>query len=264
MDKSKACILLIEDNNQLRELLADILREDYQVIQASDGEEGVEKAFLNLPDLIVTDLMMPRMNGYEVARRVKGHSKTATIPVIILTALNEENDMIKGWETGADHYYTKPIKAREFLARIRNILDGRRNLVNNLVSRDSFSFNKENPFKDPWLENLDSFILTHVSNIELKIEEIAQHMKVTHAQFERRMKKLTGLTPVAYLRRYRLLYATSLLRANAHNVSEVSFLSGFSNPAYFGKCFREEFNMTPKKYQLNHLEGKGDILSQES
>jgi DNA-binding response OmpR family regulator len=242
-------ILLIEDNEQLRELLADILSEDYVVLQAGDGEEGIEKALTKFPDMVITDLMMPRLDGYHVVRRLKSHPKTAAIPVVLLTALSDENNLIQGWDSGADHYFIKPIKAREFTARIKNILVSRRNLEHALVEKNHFQISNGNPFKEPVLEILDTYILENIENIDLKIEEMADKLNLSHGQLERKMKKLTGLTPVAYLRRQRVYYASELLKNPTQSVAEVGFKSGFSDAGYFGRCFKEEFKITPKKFQ---------------
>ena len=247
-------VLIVDDNADIRVLLRRILQDRYQVNEADDGQQGFALANEIVPDLIVSDVMMPVMNGLEFCQRLKNNIATSHIPVILLTARALSKHQVEGYESGADAYITKPFSAEVLLARIDNLLKNRLRL------KDFFG-NEEPQFEKPTIEKqqteeprkkedtfmikLRDFIEQNMSDSELGVENIGAELGLSRVQLYRKVKALTGQSPVELLRTARLHKARRLLQGSDKSISEIAYEVGFTAPSYFTKCFKDEFGVSP-------------------
>lgn len=246
-------VQIIEDNADVREYLRGYLAPTYRVLETRNGFEGVERAIEMIPDLIISDLMMPKMDGYEVCKRLKHDERTSHIPIILLTAKAGTADKIEGLETGADDYLTKPFKAKELLARVRNLIEMRRKL------RERFSTGQVLKPGDVSVKSLDDVFLQKViaavearmGDESFNVEDLGKEVAMSRYQLHRKLTALTNMPASDFLRYMRLQRARELLEKNAGTVSEIAYTVGFGSVPYFSKCFREQFGVTPG-------EAKGD------
>ncbi len=264
-------LLIVDDNDDIRAYLQTILRGHYQVSEAPDGQKGLEVAREEVPDLIVSDVMMPVMNGLEFCQRVKDDTVTSHIPVILLTARALSQHQIEGYQSGADAYITKPFSAELLLARISNLLRSRHLLKDiwasnapapavpeggtteaqtatvaesgqdKTVARRTPSELRDNEFIGRFKKVIDE----RFADSDLSVEDIASDMHLSRVQLYRKVKALTGATPVELLRKARLAHARHLLETTGKNISEVAYEVGFSAPSYFTKCYKDEYGMLP-------------------
>ena len=252
-------VLIVDDNADIRAYLRSILQDRYQVNEAADGQQGLALANEIVPDLIVSDVMMPVMNGLEFCQRVKGGTATSHIPVILLTARALSQHQIEGYMSGADAYITKPFSAEVLLARIDNLLRSRRQLKDLFAVPAETEDTKEKQHEEkveaaPLVPQLkeDSFLLkfkayieTHMTDSELNVETIGAELGLSRVQLYRKVKALTGQSPVELLRTARLQRGRQLLLTTDKNISEVAYEVGFTAPSYFTKCFKDEFGISP-------------------
>ncbi len=241
-------LLVVDDNADVREYIASLLEGKYKVIQASDGREGLEKATREVPDLIVCDVMMPDVDGFEMCKRLKSELATSHIPVILLTALSEDERRADGYESGADAYVTKPFSSKVLLSRIENLLDNYKRLRNYFTQGDDTAGQQRQPadVDSKFLNNLRSKIQEHLSDSGFNVEILGSEMGLSRVQLYRKVKALTGYSIVELIRITRLKKARTLLRGGEKTVSEVSYEVGFSSPSYFNKCYKDYFGQTPK------------------
>ena len=244
-------VLIVDDNADIRAYLRTILQHKYQVNEAADGQQGLAMANEIVPDLIVSDVMMPVMNGLEFCQRVKSGTATSHIPVILLTARALSQHQIEGYESGADAYITKPFSAELLLARISNLLKSRL-VLKNLFSVGTNSDNEktnETPhiiFKeDTFLLKFRDFVEKNMADSDLSVETIGAELGLSRVQLYRKIKALTGQSPVELLRTARLQKGRELLQTTDKTVSEVAYEVGFTAPSYFTKCFKDEFGISP-------------------
>ncbi len=251
-DTAKPTILLVEDNADLRLFISQTLIDHYTVETADNGQLGLERALDLIPDLIISDVMMPRMDGMTLCKRLKSDEKTSHIPVILLTAKNSEEDKLAALESRADDYLVKPFNTRELLARIKNLIGLRKQLKGKLSNsvilkpRDIEVPSVEKAF----LEKLMDIIETNVGNENFGIEELSRAMAMSRSQLHRKLVAITDRTPSQFVRSYRLQRAHQLLIQNAGTVADIAFEVGFSSAAYFTKCFTEEFGFSPKELRM--------------
>ena len=240
-------ILIVDDNADIRAYLRTILQDRYQVNEAADGQQGLALANEIVPDLIVSDVMMPVMNGLEFCHRVKEGTATSHIPVILLTARALSKHQIEGYESGADAYITKPFAAEVLLARIDNLLKSRRQLKDlfSIASPGSTASLHEEPKEDTFMLKFRDFIQANMTDSDLSVETIGAELGLSRVQLYRKVKALTGQSPVELLRTARLHKGRELLQTTDKTVSEVAYEVGFSAPSYFAKCFKDEFGVTP-------------------
>ena len=240
-------ILIVDDNADIRAYLRTILQDRYQVNEAADGQQGLALANEIVPDLIVSDVMMPVMNGLEFCHRVKEGTATSHIPVILLTARALSKHQIEGYESGADAYITKPFAAEVLLARIDNLLKSRRQLKDlfSIASPGSTASLREEPKEDTFMLKFRDFIQANMTDSDLSVETIGAELGLSRVQLYRKVKALTGQSPVELLRTARLHKGRELLQTTDKTVSEVAYEVGFSAPSYFAKCFKDEFGVTP-------------------
>ena len=246
-DNTHPTLLLVEDNADVRLFIADQLRERYQLLEAENGKEGLEMACQHIPDLIISDVMMPEMDGNVLTQKLKTDERTSHIPVILLTAKASQKSKLEGLGTGADDYLTKPFDGEELLVRIKNLIEQRRKL------RERFKQDITLKPKDIAITSADERFLNKViavveSRLDdemLSIEEIADAVALSRSQLHRKIKALTDQSPSSFVRTFRLKRAYDLLKYQAGGVAEIAYLTGFSSPTYFSRCFKEQFGVTP-------------------
>jgi signal transduction histidine kinase/CheY-like chemotaxis protein len=243
-------ILIIEDNEDMLKYLADELSSDYQVNIASNGMDGLKMVQTQVPDLIICDIMMPVMDGYELCNHVKTNELTSHIPVILLTAKSSEEYLILGLKYGADDYITKPFNPGILKLRIHNILENRIHLSKKFRSElDSIPANiKLSEIDQGFLEKLVKIIEDNIDDSNINGDRLASDLGVSKGNLYKKLKALTGLTVNIFIRNIRLKIAAKLLRKGNYNISEVAYAVGFNNPKYFSTCFSELFDMSPKEY----------------
>ena len=246
---NKPTILVIDDNNDIRQYEHTLLQDDYIVMEAVDGKEGLEIAKKEVPDLVICDVMMPVMDGLEFTEQLKTNTATSHIPVIMLTAKNLEEHRAEGYEHGADSYITKPFHSKVLLARIENLLKQRK-LLKRLFqdSKEAEQEIAESHLEDrdkQFLKQLHSIIQKNLSDSEFGVEDIGKQIGLSRVQLYRKVKAMTGSSVVDLLRKARLAKAKRLLESRSMSVSEVAYDVGFSAPSYFTKCFKDEYGMLP-------------------
>jgi signal transduction histidine kinase/FixJ family two-component response regulator len=246
-------LLIIEDDDEVREFVFDQLNDFFSVLVAKDGEEGMEKATHEQPDLIVCDVMMPGIDGFEVTRRLKGDFLSSHIPVVLLTAHSSEKHQLEGIQAGADAYITKPFSIQYLMARIVKLIEQREKLQRKFAQEPGVPTLLIN-FTDKDKEFLDKIHLLIEQNIgspDFSVDTFAQIVGMGRTNFYKKIKGLTGHSPNEYVRIIRLKKAAELLTTTDMNVSEVSYKVGINDPLYFSKCFKMQFGKTPSQYQKN-------------
>lgn len=246
---NKPTILVIDDNNDIRQYEHTLLQDDYIVLEAVDGKEGLEIAKKEVPDLVICDVMMPVMDGLEFTEKLKTITATSHIPVIMLTAKNLEEHRAEGYEHGADSYITKPFHSKVLLARIENLLK-QRMLLKKLFQGSQVAEQEiaESHLEDrdkQFLKQLHAIIQQNLSDSEFSVEDIGKQIGLSRVQLYRKVKAMTGSSVVDLLRKARLAKAKRLLETRSMSVSEVAYDVGFSAPSYFTKCFKEEYGILP-------------------
>ena len=246
---NRPTVLVIDDNTDIRQYERTLLQDEYIVLEAADGKEGLAVALKEVPDLVICDVMMPVMDGLEFTKQLKTNTATSHIPVIMLTAKNLEEHRAEGYEHGADSYITKPFHSKVLLARIENLLR-QRQLLKNLyqgaqeAEKEISEAHLENRDKQ-FLKQLQAIIQKNLSDSEFGVEDMGQQIGLSRVQLYRKVKAMTGSSVVDLLRKARLAKARRLLETRSMSVSEVAYEVGFSAPSYFTKCFKEEYGMLP-------------------
>ena len=261
-DEDAPTVLIVDDNADIRTYLHSILQGQYSVLEAEDGKRGLELAREQVPDLIVSDVMMPVMNGLEFCQQVKKDDISSHIPVILLTARALEKHQIEGYESGADAYITKPFSPELLLARIDNLLQSRHQLKD-LWGMKPAEQSAEQPAEEPaqvpakapstapapiedaFISRFKKMVVERLSDSNLSVEDLAADMGLSRVQLYRKVKALTGNTPIDLLRKARLAQAQRLLQESTLSVSEIAYQVGFASPSYFTKCYKDEFGTVP-------------------
>ena len=246
---NRPTVLVIDDNTDIRQYERTLLQDEYIVLEAADGKEGLSVAIKEVPDLVICDVMMPVMDGLEFTKQLKSNTATSHIPVIMLTAKNLEEHRAEGYEHGADSYITKPFHSKVLLARIENLLR-QRQLLKNLyqgtkVAEKEISESHLEDRDKQFLKQLQAIIQKNLSDSEFGVEDMGQQIGLSRVQLYRKVKAMTGSSVVDLLRKARLAKARRLLETRSMSVSEVAYEVGFSAPSYFTKCFKEEYGMLP-------------------
>jgi signal transduction histidine kinase/DNA-binding response OmpR family regulator/ligand-binding sensor domain-containing protein len=242
-------ILIVEDNSELREYLAGHLGKRYRVYQADEGFAGLSKAKELNPDIVLTDVQMPKMNGYEFCKEIRRNFDTSHIPVIMLTANDTIDQQIEGLSTGADAYLTKPFEIKLLDAVLNSILENRKALRNKFKGIESpENLEKTLPQRDiDFITGLKQFIEGNIMNQDLNVELLSHHFAVSLTQLNRKIKSLMGVTPNNLIKSIRLRKAYKLIREEGMRVSEAAYQTGFSDPNYFTTCFKKEFGKNPSQ-----------------
>jgi DNA-binding response OmpR family regulator len=231
----------------VRQYIRDNLPSTYHVVEAADGVEGIDKAKEIVPDLIISDVMMPRRDGYDVCRKLKNDEKTSHIPIILLTAKAASENKIEGLETGADDYLIKPFDVKELVARIRNLIEVRRRL------RERFSVGTVlkpgeiavTSLDDAFLRRVIAVVERNIGNEDFSVEDLGREVGMSRVQIHRKLTALTNQSAGEFIRYMRLHRAMDMLKKDSGTVSEIAYSVGFGSPAYFTKCFHEQFGLTP-------------------
>ena len=248
---NRRTVLLIEDDNDVREFLLSELESCFDLKVASDGKAGIAMAKELDVDLIVSDVMMPGMNGFELTKRLKNSFETSHIPIILLTALSTDENVLEGTESGADAYITKPFSPQLLMARILQLLNQREILRQKFgkVPQEIRSAMLRNEQDSLFVKRLDSIVYSRLGEQDLSVDKVAGLLHLGRTIFYKKVRGTTGYTPNEYIRVIRLKKAAELLKESEKNVSEVAYAVGFDNPYYFSKCFKEQFGMPPSQYR---------------
>ena len=241
-------LLIIEDNNDVVYYLKTCLEADYQITTSRNGMDGVEKALQDLPDIIISDVMMPEMDGFEVCKRLKEDERSSHIPIILLTAKATSKDRILGLTYGADAYLTKPFEKAELLVRLNKLLEIRKTLQikyrSALISAMSQKIGNETR-EDSFVQKIEKIVLSNLDNEDFSIHELARELHLSRSQVYRKIKALTGMSVVIYIRHIRLQKAKELLDSSDFSISEIAYKVGFKTPMYFSQIFKETFGNSP-------------------
>jgi DNA-binding response OmpR family regulator len=249
MKNKENVLLIVEDSEDVRAYIRGYFNEHYRILEACNGKKGCEFAFKEIPDLIISDVMMPEMNGLEMCERLKRDERTSHIPLILLTAKTGEENQMKGLEYGVDDYITKPFNINALKLKIENILKRRDLLQQRILSGfDPGSVQNVSPVDEKFLSKLNAIIEARLSDTELNAEELASDICYSRSHLYRKIKALTGRNITEYIRMYRLNKAAGLIQSKAFSVSEVAYKVGYNNPSYFSKTFKELFGKSPQEY----------------
>lgn len=247
-------ILLVEDNNDMRHFIKEQLINSFKVVEAINGEIALQKALENPPDLIITDLMMPRMDGIELCKMLKTNVNTSHIPIIMLTAKAGTENKIEGLETGADDYLVKPFDVNELLARVKNLIEQRQNL-RKLFARKEVDINPEKvtvtSIDQKFLEQLLTLLEANYFELDFGIVQMQESLNMSKTQLHRKLKALTDEAPGELLRNFRLKKAAQLILQKADTISQIAYMVGFNNLSYFTKCFKDLYGVPPSSYSTS-------------
>ena len=247
-------ILIVEDNSELRSFLKTVLNHKYEILEAENGLDGLEMAKNNIPDLIITDIMMPEMNGLELAKAIKADIQISHIPLVLLTAKTDMESKLEALQYGADDYITKPFSSAYLEARIDNLLKLRKQLQE--LYRSSLTSGVISPSKpnvvsqdDIFIQRIMKYIEENIDKSELTIEDIALHIGFSRSAFFKKLKSLTGLAPIEFLKEVRIQRAAQLIETGEYNFSEITYMVGINDPRYFSRCFKQKFGLSPREYK---------------
>jgi len=243
---------VVDDSEDMRRFLTTILSPKYEIRTAEDGVQALKMVQDEAPDLIITDLMMPNMDGIELLQKIKGGEETNYIPVILLTAKSAIESRLEALGDGADDYVTKPFEPEYIKARVKNILRQREQLEesyrNRLLRLEPQKSNKDEP-NDAFLMRLMTVMEKQMDNNALTVDELVDEVGMGRTVFFNRLKGLTGLSPVEFIREMRIKRAAQLLESGGYNVTEVTYMVGMNDSRYFSKCFKATYGMTPTEYK---------------
>ncbi|MCB0630645.1 MAG: ATP-binding protein [Saprospiraceae bacterium] len=244
-------VLIVEDNPDVSTYIQDCLNGKFSISTAMDGLQGKEQAFEDIPDIILCDVMMPGMNGYELCQTLKEDRRTSHIPIIMLTAKAEEKDRLNGLRFGADAYLTKPFNREELLIRVEKLLELRDNLRKYHLRSDLLQLQEQDPPENPellFLQQLRDKVIVQLDNAEFGVKDLGKAVNLGHTQVYRKLKALTGLTPKQFIRDIRLRHAAQMLARHQHTVAEVAYAVGFSDPNYFSRIFQQTYGHPPSEH----------------
>ena len=251
-------ILIVEDDTDLRQFIKTILEPYYEVLEASNGKEGCESAAIHLPEFILSDIMMPEMDGVEFLKQIRNNPETSHIPFILLTAKTDIESKLSGLDYGADDYITKPFSVKYLRARIENIIEQRKRLY------EFYSIGKQLPTPpqtkpetehqitqqdELFIKKVKDIIEKNIDNSDFLVDNLVAELATSRTVFFKKLKSLTGLAPIEFIRDIKIKYAAQLIESQQYTIKEVSFMIGISDTKYFTQCFKKVFNMTPSEYK---------------
>lgn len=272
MATSKGLMLLVEDNAELRIFLRSIFSPEYRIVEAADGMEGCDKALKLLPDIIISDVMMPEKDGIAMTRELRADMTTSHIPIVLLTAKSSIESKLEGLEYGADDYITKPFSATYLKARVKNLLVQRQKLqmlyrqdlmsagmaipVSDEQTEKCLTDNPESdksPVMSPndrkFMDRLVEFMEKNMDNGELIVDDFVHELAVSRSVFFKKLKTLTGLAPIEFIKEMRINRAVQLIETGEYSMTQISYMVGINDPRYFSKCFKQKMGMTPTEYR---------------
>ena len=246
-------VLVVEDNTDIREYIRSSFTDIYEVITAKDGKEGWELAQARIPNIIVSDIMMPVMDGIELCKRIKEDMRTSHIPVILLTAKDSLQDKEEGYASGADSYLTKPFSAKLLHSRINNLLETRKKIASLLALADiqpkqESAVSSLNKLDNEFLQKITQIIEENLEMEKMDIAFIADKMCMSHSTLYRKIKGLTDMSANEFIRKVKMRKGVELLMSGQYTISEIAYMIGFSSVAYFRQCFKDEYGMSPSDY----------------
>ncbi|MCC5937100.1 MAG: response regulator [Lunatimonas sp.] len=249
-EKAKRQLLIVEDNDELRMYLVAEFEDEFEVLDAKDGEEGLRLAVDHVPDLVLSDVLMPKMSGLEICRELKSNMKTSHIPVVLLTAKATVDDQVSGIENGADLYITKPFSIRVLKASVVKLIDSRIELFAKFSQEVYLTPSKlaGSKLEEEFLQQVVGYIESNIQDSQLGVDAIADNLNLSRTQVYRKIKALTGKSVVEFIRTVRLKKAIKYMDTKKYSLGEISFLVGFSSPSYFTRSFRETFGKAPSEY----------------
>ncbi len=250
-NEDKEIVLIVEDNKEVRKFIVQQLKFTYSVIETADGEEGFEKATHSIPDLIISDVMMPNMDGNELSRKLKNDNRTSHIPIILLTAKGGKEAKLEGLETGADDYIMKPFNSSELIIRVKNLIK-QRNILREKFSREQFVRPDKIilPAVDKkFLNKIKEVIEKNIGDEKFSVENLAGEIALSRVQLHRKLKALTNQSASEFILNMRLQRAADLIKQDAASISEIAYMTGFNTPNYFAKSFRKHFGCSPSEYK---------------
>ncbi|MEQ8472144.1 MAG: two-component regulator propeller domain-containing protein [Marinoscillum sp.] len=249
-------LLIVEDNHEIRHYIKEGLSGAFKIIEAEDGQEGLEQALEHLPDLIISDVRMPRASGFELCEQLKNDERTSHISVILLTAYSGEEKQLEGLTCGADDYMIKPFNINLLKQKIKNILSTRRHLIERFETTVSLDATKlaTNQADAKFIRKAIEVIEENLSNSKFSVEDFSEHFRMSRRNLLRKIKTVSGLSVNEFLKNIRLKKSVQLLQDAEMNISEVAYAVGFSDPKYFSKCFKEQFGQSPSDYHSKVVE----------
>ena len=262
-DEELISVLIVEDNIELRDFLNNILSGTYKVIEATNGQEGLEQALSHVPDFIISDIMMPVMDGLDMVKAIKEHRDICHIPIILLSSKSSLDDRISGLEQGIDDYITKPFSSTYLKIRIRSLLQQRKQLQELYLKQWSekekaspipfMEITPEKPqiipFDELFMKQVMEIMHNQMDNSELTVDEFTQKLGMGRTVFYQKLKSIVGLSPVDFIREMRIKRAMQLLETGEYNVSTIAYMTGFNDPKYFSKCFKKKYGVSPSEFQ---------------
>ena len=256
------CILIIEDNDELRNFLTSFFAQNYRVLEAENGQEGLKAADEAIPDIIICDIVMPVMDGLQLCEIIKKHTKTSHIPVILLTAKDTQEYKISGYDHGADAYVTKPFEITVLDRQIKSLIRNRE-LIRDNYRKHNFviDMTSEHPSRDDlFIAKLKETIEENLPDVNFNVNHLSKLLSLSNTQVYRKVKALTGYSPVEFIRIIRLGKAVEMLKTSGYSVKEVCYNTGFNNPSYFIKCFKDHYKVTPNVY-VNSLNTDNELIT---
>jgi len=251
--ETKPLLLIVEDDNDIRAFVKSILKTDYKIVEAVNGQDGIEKALKHIPDIIVSDVMMPKVSGIQLCNTLKEDFKTSHIPIVLLTAKSGDHNEIEGLRTGADAYMTKPFNSEKLKIRIEKLITTRKKLQEFYSKNNALDFHNIKALKteEQFFKKLQEAVKESIIQSDFTAETLSQLMHMSRMQLHRKLKALIGLTTSEFIRNERLKLAVGLLEKTDYTVSEIAYQTGFNSPSYFIKCFKEVYQSTPSQYLEN-------------
>jgi len=253
---AKPLVLIVEDNSDLRHYIRGILDSDYRILEAGNGRQGLTIALEHIPDLVLTDVMMPEMDGFELSRKLKSDGRTSHIPIILLTARAGIESKIEGLETGADDFLTKPFDQEELQVRVKNLIQQRRKLKERYLRAAGASLYKltETPtaelltMDEQFLRRVKHVVENRLSDADFSVDEMASEVHLSRVQLHRKLKALIDMPASDYIRTLRLNRAAELIAHKTANIAEIAYDVGFTNPSHFSEAFKKQFGILPSEY----------------
>jgi DNA-binding response OmpR family regulator len=253
--ENRQLMLVVEDNAEISDYIRDTFAEMFEVLIAENGKAGLDIALRKIPDIIISDIMMPVMDGIELCRRLKEDVHTCHIPVVLLTAKDSLEDKTEGYTVGADSYITKPFSGNLLRSRVSNLLEARKKITqlfsSSIVSKQSMVQDSISKLDNEFIDKLTRIIEENLEIEQLNIAQIAEQMNMSHSSLYRKIKTLTGLSANEFIRKIRMRNAERLLLSCKYSIAEIIYKVGISTPAYFRQCFKDEFGVTPTDYMKN-------------
>ncbi|QRR00258.1 hybrid sensor histidine kinase/response regulator transcription factor [Dyadobacter sandarakinus] len=253
--KNKPVVLLVEDHDEFRAYLKEVFEKEYEILEAASGKAGLDATLEHIPDLIVSDVMMPGMNGIELCRMIKTDRRISHIPVVLLTARAEEEQQLQGYQTGADAYVTKPFRLDILQVRIANLIRQRKQLQQQFQQHVEIRPSEVavHSLDEQFVNSAVKVVEENLSNADFTVEELSDAMSMSRVYLYKKILSLTGKTPIEFIRHIRIRRGAGLLEKTQLTISEIAYQIGFNNPKYFAKLFKEEYKMLPTEYRRQHV-----------